>query len=84
MKLGESPEDAVRRKVLDETGLNAEGFRFSGYYVGIYPTSAFGVPCHTVSLVFEGEASGQIVLNSESYDYGWFDKLPDDFYVQRS
>lgn len=68
--------EAAHRKLEQETGLKGNGFKFVGYYEDFYDESAFGVPCHSVSLVFETEAVGDVYLDDTSESFKWEWGLP--------
>lgn len=80
--LSETIEKAVKRKAFLETGLDFVNPKFLGYFEGFFDKSAFGVPCHTVSLVFEGGARGEVKINSESSEWAWCNCLPTNFIVK--
>jgi ADP-ribose pyrophosphatase YjhB (NUDIX family) len=64
---GEQVEDALRRKVLEETGLNCE-------VIGLVSVSStvFSSGHHTVDLNFVlHRRSGHVVLDSTSSEYSW-------------
>ena len=63
--------EAAHRKLEKETGLRGNGFKFVGYYEDFYDTSAFEVPCHSISLVFETEVVGDVYLDDTSESYRW-------------
>lgn len=64
----EPASDAIRREVLEETGLDFEP-RFYRYFDEIIPENGI----HAVVLVFTGPASGALVAQtSEVEDLAWF------------
>lgn len=67
---------AVHRKVLTETNLEVNGIKFVGVYEDTYPTSAFGVPSHCISLVFESNGHGVVKTNEEVTHWAWSYNLP--------
>ena len=74
----ETALQAARRKLLVETGLEVSDFLFRGYYEDFYEQSAFEVPCHSVSLVFQTDVKTTLVtLNGESEAYTWHWDLPE-------
>jgi colanic acid biosynthesis protein WcaH len=68
--------EAVKRKLWSETGLVMLHPRFVGFYEDAYPTSHYGVPCHAISLLYEGIVAGKITLNHEAEEYKWTPELP--------
>ena len=52
---GERVVDTAKRKVLEEAGLEVSDLKIVGVYEDSYKKSAFGVPTHSVSVVFEGK-----------------------------
>jgi colanic acid biosynthesis protein WcaH len=75
----ESAVSAAVRKCNEETNLYFSMPTFVRYYEEYYKTSAFHVPCHTVSLVFTGIGIGTVKVNRESSSYKWVEVLPYDF-----
>ncbi len=66
----ERVEDAVKREIKEETGLDFEP-RFFNYYDEIIKEKGL----HAVSLVFTGEAKGEIKKeDKEVKEVGWFSK----------
>jgi colanic acid biosynthesis protein WcaH len=68
------------RKVREETGLKISNLRLSGIYEDSYGKSAFGVPTHTMSVVFTAdvvEYSPTIDIQSSDIKLG--DSLPERF-----
>lgn len=82
---GERADHGARRKVLEEIGIQIEGLRVLGYYEDFFDRNSFGVPgiYHTLSVVFETilPAGTTIVLDKQSSDWKWADRLPDRFAV---
>lgn len=77
---GEKTINTAKRKVWEETGLNAKNFRMVGVYEDSYPKSAFGVPTSSVSIVYEAEVKRFTPkLDKTSSDIKLFDKLPNRF-----
>ena len=52
---GEDLKEAAEREVKEEAGLNVSELEVIGIYEDSYNKSAFGVPTHSVSVVFKGE-----------------------------
>lgn len=69
---GETPEQAIKREVKEETGLIVKDLKFFGYYSEIYKE----INWHAVALIFICEADGDVKIGlREVKDYEWFDKL---------
>ena len=72
IEAGESPEQAARREVYEETGLQLKELRF----VGI-TSNVFSAHKHTISLYFEAECADARPLlsreNSKCYGWQWRD-----------
>lgn len=72
IRKGEALEDAVRREVLEETGLKCKVIRQVGVINQLFPE------CHTVSVYYLVEAtSSEVRINEEHSAYRWFTKLPE-------
>lgn len=66
---GETVADAVRREVLEETGLRFEPDGFIGWFDEIFPEYRF----HAVVLAFSGPGSGTLRLQPEEVaGIAWF------------
>ena len=82
IEAGESPEQAARREVHEETGLQLEELRF----VGI-TSNVFSAHKHTISLYFEAECLDARPLlpgeNSKCYGWHWKDwaDLTEDLFL---
>lgn len=73
IRKGEALEDAVKREVLEETGLECEIVRQIGVINQIFPE------CHTISIYYLMKAtSPEVRINEEHSDYKWFSVLPKD------
>ncbi len=57
IEFGEHPVDAVKREVLEETGLTLEGCRFFNVYSEYYEHLQW----HAVALIYEGNGSGLLI-----------------------
>ena len=55
LRKGETTRLAAKRKVWEEVGLHAKHLRLLGVYEESYPTSAWGVPTSSVSVVYSAE-----------------------------
>jgi len=73
IRKGEELEEAVKREVLEETGLECEIIRQVGVINQIFPE------CHTISIYYLVKSkSRDVKLNREHNDYKWVSKLPED------
>jgi ADP-ribose pyrophosphatase YjhB (NUDIX family) len=79
IQFNEDPEQAVRRKALEETELTLSDVEFVGYYSEKYDTSSLEVPCHTISLVFEAFGHGEVKINKEAFSWVWSHTVPNKF-----
>jgi ADP-ribose pyrophosphatase YjhB (NUDIX family) len=71
VRRGEALEDAVRREVREETGLECQSIRQVGVINQIFPE------CHTISVYYLVDvASAHVTLNEEHSDYRWVSTLP--------
>jgi colanic acid biosynthesis protein WcaH len=71
VRRGEALEEAVRREVLEETGLECRIIRQVGVINLVFPE------CHTISIYYLVEAeSSNVKLNEEHSDYRWISTLP--------
>ncbi len=71
VRKGESLEEAVRREVFEETGLECKIIRQIGVINLVFPE------CHTISIYYLVEAeNSNVKLNEEHSDYRWVSKLP--------
>ncbi len=57
IEFGEHPEDAVRREVKEETGLDLVNAKFFGVYSEYYEHMQW----HAVALIYEGTGEGALV-----------------------
>ncbi len=71
-QIGEKAEDAIKREVLEETGINYEIDRLSfiheNFFIG--SGSLEGYKCHEVAFYFLMKSKGTKELNSNSYTLG--------------
>jgi len=83
----EKAQDAAKRKIMEEVGLEVEGIVFEGCYEDNFDKNAFdNVPYHTISLIFScsvKDDTREIKLDNQSSDWAWSDKLPDRFSYNR-
>ena len=71
--MGESAEDAVRREVLEETGVEYEVDRLAVIHENFFNEnqgSLKGMDCHEISLYYLMKPRGTKTLNSNSYTLG--------------
>jgi colanic acid biosynthesis protein WcaH len=84
---GESLEQAVARKVKEETGQGIRDIRPIGYFELIDGVNPFGLSFeyHTVSVVFTAVMDGPepVKLDSQSSEFKFSENLPEDFKVIR-
>jgi colanic acid biosynthesis protein WcaH len=74
---GEMVLETAIRKLRAETGIQANTFKFIGFYEDFYEKSAFDVPCHSISIVYETEVNGETVtIDETSEDFRWEWGLP--------
>jgi colanic acid biosynthesis protein WcaH len=83
---GETLEQAVVRKVWEETGLNVEAVQPIGYYEAVSQENPFGQVSrlHAVSVVFSTVIDGnqQIKLDDQSTDWKYAKELPANFQIK--
>ena len=83
---GESLEQAVIRKVKEETGKRIKDIRPVGYFELIDSINPFGMSFkyHAVSIVFTAliEGAGPVKLDAQSSHFKFSKKLPRDFKVK--
>ncbi|CAH8706046.1 NUDIX domain-containing protein [Paenibacillus thiaminolyticus] len=76
IELGETTEDAVRRELLEETGLAVEELRIFGVFSGeelhyVYPN---GDEVYIVDVVYTSDQfRGELTIDEESRTYQFFD-----------
>ena len=77
---GESMEDAVRREVKEETGLELENIEYSGVQESIF-SSDYIEGKHLIMLDFYCKLiGGEVILNEELQEYKWL-KPKDALYL---
>ena len=71
---GEQPEDAVHRKVREETGLEITHIKFLGFKNLLFGDSAFGPATHCVDLIYRAEVREVTDPTSDNQhsDLQWF------------
>ena len=69
IEYGESAEEAIKREVKEEIGIDFEP-KFFNYFDEIIPE----INWHAVVLVFKGISSEEIKPNEEVKEFGWFSK----------
>jgi colanic acid biosynthesis protein WcaH len=83
---GETLEQAVLRKVWEETSLKVETVHPLGYYEAVSQENPFGLAprLHAVSVVFSAVVGDhqQIRLDDQSMDWKYFKELPADFRIK--
>jgi colanic acid biosynthesis protein WcaH len=83
---GETLEEAVVRKVREETSLNVGAPHPIGYYEAVSQENPFGLAprLHAVSVVFSTvvDDGQQIRLDDQSLDWKYSEELPVDFCFQ--
>ncbi|MBI4732872.1 MAG: NUDIX domain-containing protein [Chloroflexi bacterium] len=75
VELGEAVEDAARREVREETGLELGGLSLFGVFSGpeLFYRYPNGDEVHNVSIVYlTRERRGEVRLNGEHTAWGWF------------
>lgn len=67
---GEMMEAACKRKAKEETGLDIQIVKELGYYEEVFEKSPFGIPIHTLSVVFLARPISSVIkLDSQSSDF---------------
>lgn len=83
---GETLEQAVIRKVKEETGIKVKKMKPIGYFELVTGVNPFGLKFkyHTVSVVFEIDFNCKqpIVLDAQSSEFKYSKKLPVDFSIK--
>ena len=82
VRFGESMTDAVERIAKRELGINVERLENHGYIE--YPSHYKNGLDSPVGIVFEvTDYSGELTINQESQDSGWFNKIPDNMHADQ-
>jgi len=72
-------EEAILRKVKEETGLVCRVKELFDITETIFPTGVDDIPTHTVNICFILETDGEnFKLDKEHNGYGWFKDVPSD------
>jgi len=68
IEVGESPQQAGRREVFEETGLSLGDMQFIGF-----TSNVFSARRHSISLYFQAECvdRGELVAGANEHCYGW-------------
>lgn len=80
---GELLQDAARRKVKEETGFEITDLELLGTEETIFPDGPFGMPTHTINVIFRATVStSQVtsVTDGQHDKMQWFTKLPEDLH----
>lgn len=79
MLRGETPEEAVHRKMKEEVGLDVNIISRIGFYNEIFTENELDIDyVHTLSVVFiVSVKDGEVKLDKQSTEYKWADSLPD-------
>ncbi|MFH0831623.1 MAG: NUDIX domain-containing protein [archaeon] len=76
IELGETAEEALKREIMEETGMNISGLEFIGFQEHVFDT-AFWKKKHFIFLDFACKTdfpeNGKIQLNDEGQSYIWVD-----------
>ena len=83
---GESLEQAAKRKVKEEVGLEIDNVKSIGYYEDALETNPFCLttPLHSISVVFSTiiEDEQIVTLDYQSSDWKYTKELPTDFFIK--
>ena len=71
IRKGESFEEALRREVKEETGLEVSAYRLISAYSRVFPER------HDITIAFLCRCKGKITLDSEHFEYALFKSLPE-------
>jgi ADP-ribose pyrophosphatase YjhB (NUDIX family) len=75
IRKGESPEEALRREVKEETNLDLDDCKLINVYSRIFPER------HDITVAYFCKTKpGKIVLNREHSKYAFFKRLPHDLH----
>lgn len=76
----EKLEDAAYQKVQQETGLNVKIEKILGVDETMFPVSTFGVPTHSVNVVFLATTTNPettVHLDNQNDEYQWYTHIDD-------
>lgn len=83
---GENLEQAAKRKVKEEVGLEIDNVKSVGYYEDVSETNPFGLttPLHSISIVFSTIIENEkiVTLDYQSSDWKYSKELPIDFFIK--
>jgi len=81
---GEKIQEALKRKMKEECGIDIKILYLMGFYEDFYPKNEFNLDyVHTVSAVYLATTeTDKIKLDNLHTAYKWADRLPRDFYIQ--
>lgn len=78
---GEKLEDAIKRKMKEEVGIDIKIISVAGFYEDFYKENELGLDLvHTLGVVYVASPlSTNIKLDDQSSDFIWSEKLPEKF-----
>lgn len=81
---GERLEDAVIRKIKEETNIDTNVICYIGTTQTIFDVGVNNIPTHTVNFTFllNGENVSEIDINKDHSEYYWFKKAPEDLHTE--
>lgn len=83
---GESLEQAAKRKVHEEVGLEIDDVKSIGYYEDALESNPYGLPTplHSVSIVFSAiiDDKQRVILDYQSSDWIYSKELPAKFFIK--
>jgi colanic acid biosynthesis protein WcaH len=82
----ETLEDAAKRKVREEIGIDVERAEPIGYFEHVFDSNSFGTSgrYHTVSMVFvtDIEDASSVKLDDQSQEWQFSAAIPEDFIIR--
>jgi|TARA_Y100001937_G_C6907416_1_gene236065 colanic acid biosynthesis protein WcaH len=79
---GEKLEEAIIRKVKEETGLICEVIEMLDITQTNFKTGPSNIPVHTINVCFTLKIkNGKLSLNNEHKKWGWFKEAPKDSHL---